>query len=187
VRFTRHILFVKPRWVVLYDEIETPAPSTFQWLLHAAVPMKLDAAARSVTVENAPARATAWFLAPAELSLSLTDRFEPPPRPRVRLVQWHLTAATKKKEKTTAFVTAIRVDWDSSPSPPDFRRCQGGFSLRLPLSRGHAIVLLRREGSRHARAHGYCTDAEAAVVVRDGKGRELLTFAPHAKKVWTEK
>jgi hypothetical protein len=187
VRFTRHILFVKPRWVVLYDEIETPAPSTFQWLLHAAVPMKLDAAAHSVTVRNAPASATAWFLAPAELSLSLTDRFEPPPRPRVRLVQWHLTAATKKKELTTAFVTAIRVDRDSSPSPPAFRRCPGGFSLRLPLSRGHAIVLLRREGSYDVADYGYRAFAEVTVVIREGIAKELLTFYSPVKKVWSGK
>ena len=60
-----------------------------------------------------------WFLAPADLALEQSDRFDPPPRERIQLVEHHLTATSRAAREQT-FVTALRpyrVDEQPPPAP----------------------------------------------------------------------
>jgi len=124
-RFTRHVVFVKPDLIVLYDQLEAPKPSTFTWWLHS--PTKMDVKGQSdVRVKNGNAACRVSFLAPAKLDISLTDKFDPPPRPRVKLVEWHLTATTKLT-KRMEFVTVLqphRAD-AFAPAPAKLRATDG--------------------------------------------------------------
>ncbi|MEE2754589.1 MAG: DUF4962 domain-containing protein, partial [Candidatus Latescibacterota bacterium] len=88
-RFTRRILFLKPDVIVVYDVVSAPEPSSFEWRLHAPTEMILGDA--SANVVNGAAACMVDFLWPENLNLSQTDKFDTPPRPRIKLVEYHLT------------------------------------------------------------------------------------------------
>ena len=106
-RFTRRIVFVKPEAVLIYDTLEAPKDVTFEWRLHAPVEMAVNGQ-DDIRVVNGAAAARASFLWPRDLAVTQTDRFDTPPRPRIKLVEYHLTAATKEKSDRVTFVTVLR-------------------------------------------------------------------------------
>lgn len=153
-RFTRRILFVKPELVVIHDLLEARAPARFEWRLHSPVEMQLLENQR-VRVTNAEAACEVTFLTPQALAISQTDQFDPPPRPRIKLTEYHLTAATQSPQKECEFVTILRpyrtgqkVDRGSRLMPIDH-----GWALEAGLTTGKAVILLRR-APRLALKHG---------------------------------
>lgn len=143
-RFTRRILFVKPELIVIHDRLEAPKPSTFEWRLHAPTKMEVNGQG-NIRVVNGQAACRVAFLVPAGLQLALTDKFDPPPRPRVKLTEWHLTATTPTPVAAADFVTLIYPHRAAAAPPPlaSLRPAEGGYDLDAPLTNGKAIVSLR--------------------------------------------
>ena len=109
-RFTRHLLFVKPAsaarhspsgdggLIVIFDRLEAPKPSTFEWLLHAIEnPFTIDG--QTLTWAGTGGRAVVRFLEPAGLVISQTDQFDVPPADwgKIPWAEWHLTAQAPEK------------------------------------------------------------------------------------------
>jgi len=170
-RFTRNILFVKPDLVIIYDRLEAPRPATYQWWLHSPTKPELDGQG-DIRMACGKAACRVAFLAPAGLKLSLTDKFDPPPRPRVKLVEWHLTASTTQPAAAHDFVTAIsphRAD-ALPPGPPRLKPAKGGYDIEAPLSDGRVSVALRADTIRAVR---YRPDGSAAAGFDiEARGRE---------------
>ena len=147
-RFTRSILMVKPDLVVIFDRLEAPAPARFEYLLHAPTEMRM-AAQGDIRIVSGRAACRAAILAPAGLKLSQTSAFDPPPRPRVKLVEWHLTARTARPARSAAFVTVLRVyrAGEAPPAAAALAKVDGGYELQAPLRGGRAVVLLRTRDS----------------------------------------
>lgn len=154
-RFARRILFVKPELIVLHDRLEAPTPSTFEWWLHA--PTKMEANGQGdIRVVNGAAACRVALLAPAGLKLTVTDQFDPPPRARVKLTEWHLAAATAAAAPDADFVTVIHPYRAGArpPAPARLTATDGGFTLEAPLAEGKAVVALQGrtlKASRHTR------------------------------------
>ena len=169
-RFTRHILFVKPDLVVLYDRLEAPKPSTFEWRLHAMNEMAL-AGQGDIRVTTPKAAARVAFLAPPGLELSQTNQFDPPPRPRIKLVEWHVTARTPTPAERTEFVTLIRPH-RAGAKPPDgasLRTEPGRYRIEAACAAGTLRVSLSRGPS------GREPDLAAVLLDRKDKPRYHLT------------
>ena len=101
------IFTVKPDIVVIYDQLEAPEPSTYQWYLHAVNEMKINNQ-HDIYAENGNAACRVNFLYPKNLQLSQTDKFDVPPRPRIKLVEYHLTAGTTEPQRKMEFVTVLQ-------------------------------------------------------------------------------
>lgn len=114
--FERHLVFAKPDLLLVYDRLAAPAPSVLEWRLHA--PEAMAVSGRDVVVTNRPAACRVQFLEPTDLRISQTDRFDVPPRPRIQLRQWHLTAMTPSNSPTAEFLVAIRPWRLGAPVPP---------------------------------------------------------------------
>ncbi|NLX23675.1 MAG: DUF4962 domain-containing protein [Phycisphaerae bacterium] len=123
-RFTRRVLFAKPDLIVIHDQLVAREPATFEWRLHAPNEMHIDG--RQVLAHNGPARCHVDFLYPADLVITQTDQFDPPPRPRVKLTEYHLTAATPAPARTAEFITVLRPYQESDGEPVWHRRPAGG-------------------------------------------------------------
>lgn len=165
-RFTRHILFVKPELVVIYDDLAAPAPSTFEWWLHSPVKMDVrDGQRVRVTRESSACDVT--FLAPQRLSLTQTDQFDPPPRPRIKLTEYHLTAATPTPQESCAFITVLRPGRADAASPGDARleHVDGGWIITAPLSTGQVRVLLNEHAGTPI-GHGDLRTTQSVAAVR---------------------
>lgn len=101
-RFTRHIIFLPPGFFLLLDDLETPNPSTFQWMLHAFDKFEIDSGMGRILSHRDGASLEIFIQSPVGLELTQTDRFDtpynagvPPPLQKEVPNQWHLTADTK--------------------------------------------------------------------------------------------
>ncbi len=183
-RFTRRILFIKPKAVVIFDTLTAPEPSTFEWLLHAPTEMSVESQ-NQIQVENGGAACRVNLLWPENLKLSQTSRFDPPPRPRIKLVEYHLTAQTSSSESSQDFITVIRPHRvnDELTGEVEIETVDGRHLLRIPCADGDAVVLLQTDGRKAFSIGGFATDAEVASVLFDSEGNPLSTFVINGSRI----
>ena len=92
-RYTRCILFVKPDLVVVYDRLAAKEPATFDYWLHAVDEFDVQDQ-QNIKLQVRDVNCNIELLAPTELEFMQTDQYDPNPRPRITLREWHLQAST---------------------------------------------------------------------------------------------
>jgi hypothetical protein len=171
-RFTRNIIFIKPELIVIYDQLEAPKPSIFDWHLHS--PTKMTAHdQKNIRTINKRAACDVAFLAPDELRMSLTNSFDVPPRPGIKLVEWHLTAKTPKPKKSVEFVTIIRP-YQAGTTPPTnatLKKIDGGYFLDAELNDGKLLMLLRANGKDLIEHEKFRMKGDIVAVKLNAKGQ----------------
>ena len=132
-RFERHILFVKPFTIIIFDRLEAPKPADFQWLLHSPVEMK-PAGQQDIRITSGDVNCRVAMLYPPDLKLSLTDKYAPPPRDRIKISEWHLTAGTAKVAEHMEFVTVIQLTraGDAVPELPPLKSTAEAHTFTFP-------------------------------------------------------
>ena len=96
------------------------------------------------------------MLAPENLRLSDTNKFDPPPRERVKLTEYHLTAHVDEKATFQQFVTVIRVRKKGEPEfgEASIEEVDGGYRVKAPRRGGEAEIMLRSDGKVSVRIDG---------------------------------
>jgi hypothetical protein len=175
-RFTRAIIFVKPELVVVYDRLETKEPSTFEYWLHAI--NKIDVKNQhEIQVRNDNVVCDVDFLTPSGLTFRQTNEYDPKPRPRFKMKEWHLTAETADKNKDMEFVTVYRPHRieEKLPGETSLEKIKGGYALKVRLSDGNLEALLPTEDSASLREFGMASrGAIKCRLKRAGKSAEIL-------------
>ena len=151
-RFTRTVVYARPGVIVVFDRLRARKAATFQFWLHAESPFEIGASRTAHLLQGAAACDVRW-LAPTDLEITQTDRFDPPPRPRVKLVQHHLTATTIDARQSVEFVTVLNVQQANAPSPgsASLRETAAGYEVRALVGDDVLVVTLPREGDVIAR------------------------------------
>lgn len=170
-QFTRHILFVKPHLIIIVDELATPEPQTFEWWLHAEEEMRIDGQ-HDIGLEIGDVRCSVNMLAPEGLALTQTDQFDPPPRERIKLTQWHLTAKTQEPATSMRFVTVLRP-WRAGERPRMDAQCEvteEACAVRAAVEDGEVIAVWNF-GEGAASAMGLATDGDVAAMRVDETGQ----------------
>ncbi|MCK4298620.1 MAG: heparinase II/III family protein, partial [Planctomycetes bacterium] len=187
-RFTRSILFVKPELVVVYDRLEAPEPSLFDWRLHSPTEMVVRDQ-EQIQVVNGNAACRVSFLAPPGLKLSVTDKFDTPPRPRIKLVEWHLTARTPEPTRRMEFVTVIRPHRTDQTPPTDaaLENIEGGYALEAETSEGRVVVLMRSRGGAELRYGSFSTAGDLAAIKLDRELKPVDSLVVEGETVRTER
>ena len=131
--------------MLIYDTLEALEDVTFEWRLHAPVEMMVNGQ-EDIRVVNGAAAARAAFLWPKNLTVTQTDQFDTPPRPRIKLVEYHLTAATKEKSDHATFVTVLRPHRSTAVIEGESRIEENGeeYKVKVPLRDG--VVMFRLAG-----------------------------------------
>jgi hypothetical protein len=130
-RFTRAIIFVKPELIIIYDRLEAEEPSIYEYWLHAISKINVDDQ-HNIQIKNGDVVCDVDFLTPAELSFRQTNQYDPNPRPRIKLREWHLMATTPEKSNHMEFVTLYhphRVS-DNIVSSAKLLPIPGGYILK---------------------------------------------------------
>ena len=142
-RFTRAIIFVKPELIVVYDRLEAKEPSTYEYWLHAVNKIDVEGQ-RQIRVRNDDIVCDIDFLTPSGLTFEQTDQYDPNPRPRITLREWHLTATTAEKKKRMEFVTLYRPhrQRDNIAGQAKLRPIPGGYILNVSQSGKKLTALL---------------------------------------------
>ncbi len=179
-RFTRTLIFAKPELVVVYDRLVARQQSSFEFWLHAPAEFRIGSP-QDIEVRNGEASCRIAFLAPENLEIVQTDRFDPPPRPRVKLHEWHLTASTPKMRQAE-FVTVLRVHrtGQSVPRQAELKRVAGGYVLFAALSDGRVVALLPADDAAALSFEGFATRGRVAVrrYRADGSIAETVVAEP---------
>ncbi len=175
-RFTRAILFVKPELVIVFDRLVARRPVTYEYWLHAVNEFDLEDQHR-VEVRAGKVVCPIDFLVPEGLELRQTNQYDPNPRPRVKLREWHLTATTGEKRKAVEFLVLLRPQraGDRLPSKAELSRVEGGYVLRAELSDGEVVALLPVDEGADFSAHGLHCRGQIVVGRCDRAGRTTQT------------
>ncbi|MBN1816404.1 MAG: DUF4962 domain-containing protein [Sedimentisphaerales bacterium] len=142
-RFTRAILFIKPELMIVYDRLAAAQPSSFEYWLHALYKMQVRDQ-HDILVKNDDVFCRIDFLAPLDLTFEQTDQYDPNPRPRITLREWHLTGKTPDKQKQVEFVTLYRIGRQRQTLPHEatLKKEDGGYILNVAVSDGSVTALL---------------------------------------------
>jgi len=113
-KWIRRILFLRPGLFLLLDEIEAPAPSRYQWMLHAFEKMDIDRT--KVTSRRKAAALDVILACPQGLNLTQTDQFDTPynygiPKAyhREKANHWHVMAETRESSRKTRIAAVMSV------------------------------------------------------------------------------
>ncbi len=194
-KFDRQLLFVKPDYVFVFDRLEAPKPSTFNFLIHSQTdqPIALGPDGRTFAIERPRARLDGTFLLPERLASKVTKAYEigpnrvastelePNPEP-----EWLLTADNAAPVASTEFLTALEIR-RSEKAGGEAKKWELLNSKDACVVKGSdCIVLFNRTPGQTVELGGIKTDA-AVAAVRLGagvmfSGGSKLTFEG---KIWT--
>ena len=176
-RFTRAVLFIKPELVVVFDRLAARQPSTFEYRLHSVSEFSVTDQ-RNIDLSVGDVACPIAFLAPEGLSFTQTDQYDPNPRPRVTLREWHLTATTRGKVKNVEFVTLLRPHraGEDVPRKAELQRVDGGYILAADLSDGLVLILLPIDETATVAADGQETTGKILIQRRRADGTVVQTL-----------
>jgi hypothetical protein len=111
---------------------------------------------RQIQVRNDDVVCDIDFLMPSGLNFTQTDQYDPNPRPRIKLREWHLTATTPEKKKLMEFVTLYRPHKLSNniAGQAKLTPIPGGYVLRISDSGKNLTALLPTDDTTKLEAEG---------------------------------
>jgi len=173
-RYTRAILFVKPELVIIFDRLSAREPSTFEYWLHGLNEFKVQDQ-HGIQVRAGDVVCDIDLLAPAGLTWTQTDQYDPNPEPRIKTREWHLTLKTPSRTRAREFVALYRPHTESRivPVEADLKKVPGGYILSAPLSDGRVVALLP-SGKPTAISAGDLETREAIVIQRTRSDGSVL-------------
>ena len=178
-KFKRHLLFLHPDIVVVYDELEAASPSTWKWLIHSPRKISLDTAKNEFYCALGNAAAASSFFSSQPVKWGLTDTFAVAVDNWVgsrdengKLYgsdkEWHLTAATQPSEKMR-FLAVIQL---RTGSQQNNRAANYHFNDKKELVVGNWTIKAQLDASKPAIIEAHRNDGKAAFV---SGGKKLET------------
>ncbi len=178
--FKRAILFVKPDIVIVYDRLKTSEPATFEYWLHAIE--KFDIGKDRVSVRNGDVGCDINFHCRRMLTFEQTNEYDPNPRPRIKLREWHLTARTTDKERDMEFITLYRpyrVE-EGFRGSSKMQAIPGGYLLEVGSPAGTLTALLPTDDEAVLETEGLRSKGTIKLKLdRPGQAPQLLEVREH--------
>lgn len=176
-RFTRSIVFLKPDWIVIYDRLVANRPVTYQYWLHS--PERFEIEGNRLIARVGKVECPVEFLVPQKLKMTQTNEYDPNPRPRINIREWHLTADTVEPSSSVEFLAVYHPYRLGSPSQRDLKleTRSNGYVLSITLADGKAILLLPKTDSDKLAIGDLATVGRVLVSRQDGQGKELRRVA----------
>lgn len=180
-RFLRHLWFVKPNLIVIYDQLESGrAGTTYDWLLHSLDEMVVEAESNRVRVPAKTAEMWVSFVTPKQLALSLTDQFTVPPEDRDahKPNQWHLTARASSDTGEGRFLTVLvpRPIAEAEEAPPVVRAvtATNGHGVAVDLRERSLTIAFRDDAASPLAVQAFVAEATALAVWQEGVQEGLM-------------
>jgi len=163
--FERAIIFVKPDLIVVYDRLKASQPTTFEYWLHAIKKFDIGKG-NHVSIKDGDAGCAVSFHCRKKLAYSQTNEYDPNPRSRITLREWHLTARTTNKDEAMEFVTVYRPYRTKGgfEGHSGFEMIPGGYLFTAGSSAGELTALLPTDDRAVLEAEGLRT--QGAIKIR---------------------
>ena len=155
-KFKRHLLFIKPHTLIIYDELEAEKPISWTWLLHSPHEMKLSS--DYLFTSNQKFQSRMKLLSSIDCEQMIDTKFHEPAVNWVKkklngkLVeykdQWHFKAKTEKSSRVK-FLSVIQLSPKDNNFSPLKIQSSGkiefdDFKLITDLSQGEAKIELKQ-------------------------------------------
>lgn len=142
--FRRHLLFLHPNMLVIYDEMEADRPVTWNWLIHSPARFELDTAHSGFAVSEAGARAVGKLFTQEPVHWALFDTMTVKGITWTRRKNangkyvdftfdaWHLRADNRVKARKMRILTVLHISPDGVAAPQVldyFRDEQGNITV----------------------------------------------------------
>ena len=121
-RWRRHVVLLRPSVICIIDDLEAPAPSTYQWLMHANQKLTLNQEAQAFTLQNEGIVMSTEMFATNELKFSQSDEWPVDPKTgypksleNVPEKLWHFKATSDAPAKRFRMATVMRVERSGQP------------------------------------------------------------------------
>lgn len=151
-RYHRHVAFLKPDLIVVYDDLAANEPSTFQFMLHGLRSFEVMEDSARLQLSLPKAALDVQYFSPEPLTFRQWDGYDPAPDKEFPN-QWHVEASTRSKRGEIGVLTILM------PRRPGTENRWKAERLESPTAVG---VRLTRDGSKHViafRKHGVSTGA----------------------------
>ena len=121
-KFRRHLLFLHPDILLIYDELEADHPAKWSWLIHSPYKIKVDELKDQFYCSSSKVTATTSLFSSQKFHWQLSDTFGVPAVNwlgrededgnliEYKNDQWHLTAATVDKSNKARFLAIMRIN-----------------------------------------------------------------------------
>lgn len=183
-RFLRHLWFVKPNLIVIYDQLESGGTdTTYDWLLHTLDEMVVESEHNRVCVPAKTAEMWVSFVTPEQLSFDLTDQFTVPPEERDahKPNQWHLTARANSQTGEGRFLTVLvpRPIAEAKEAPPVVRAlpATNGHGVAVDLKNRSFTMAFRDDATAPLALEGFVAEATALATWKEGAQEGLMVIA----------
>lgn len=127
-RFRRHVVLIRPSLVCVIDDLESPKPAEFQWLLHASEKFRLDEESQTLVSQRGDAEMEVHLVTPGGFSFAQTNDWPlapktgfPTAKRREPSKLWHFTAATRKRAATRRIAAVMNVGTEADRPDCDIR------------------------------------------------------------------
>jgi hypothetical protein len=169
--FRRHLVFLRPSIVVVYDELEADHDAEWTWLIHSPYAISLDEPASQFSVQSSMAKSRVDQFGTTDLEIQLGTKFEPQPvnfrglmGPDGKLLeykdQWHIYSRPLEKTDKFRYLTIIQIKSSGDPAPfPALDMLDG--KLRL----NHWEIFAELD-----------TDKEASFTIMNGEENKALIY-----------
>lgn len=182
-RFWRHLWFIKPNLILIYDQLEAPGETTYDWLLHTEQRMDVDPEAARVRVPAATAEMWVTLVHPHELSFSLTDQFTVPPEEREahKPNQWHLNVTAVAGDGRGRFLAVMipRPAREAQEPPPAVAELQVDNGHGAVVRHGEKVYTLafRDDPAAPVRGEAFVAHADAFAWWHEGSRHGWMALA----------
>jgi arylsulfatase A-like enzyme len=192
--FYRHLLFLHPDILLVYDELEADHPAQWSWLAHSPYKINLDSSHGAFRAANEKGQAQVALYGARPLKWSLSDTFgvaavnwlgredEDGNLIAYKNDQWHVTAETVEKTPRMRFLAVFRVRPGAAggeilPLAPDVNGelSIDGWTVRAEL-----------DASQPARLEAYNKENRVSFTSGDAMGKARLTEWRDGKNVSSE-
>jgi len=159
-RFRRHVVFLPPDAVILYDDLAADHAAIWTWCLHTPGTMRLLEKDRGFAAKVAEGEARIDLLASTDVQRAVRRIFDPPADnwrgvKKAFPDQGHATARTTKKATSARFLAVIRVRtgraetrWPGLEIARDGTLRFGGWTVRAVLDAARPAALLVENAKR---------------------------------------
>lgn len=157
--YVRHVIFVKPDVLVIADDVEATAPSTFQWMLHGSVPFQLEPEHQVLVLEKPKACVRVHYVAPHPLQFRQWTGYDPPTDLEYLKArgsddfppQWHVEASLPEAVESARVLTVLRPHRRGVQLVPhlEVSRTETVLLVQVSSADGQQVrVALRQPGAR---------------------------------------
>ncbi len=125
--FRRHLIFLRPSIIVVYDELEADHDAEWTWLVHSPFEISLDDASQHFSVISTTAKSRVDQFGSSDLVIELSTKFDPEPvnfrdikGPDGKILeyrdQWHIYSRPGQKSEKFRYLSIFQLKPAGDPS-----------------------------------------------------------------------